>query len=100
MSAAPGSVPRIAGARGRMPGLGPGAKPGVAGLVVIVLLALGASAAVQVQIDGRMAPYRDTPDVLWLSSGKTVKRLSLGFEGLLADIYWTRAVQFYGAQRR
>jgi hypothetical protein len=35
-------------------------------------------------------------DVLYISSPRLVKRLSLGYEGLLADIYWTRAVQYYG----
>ncbi len=37
-------------------------------------------------------------EVLYLPSGKTVKRLSLGYSGLLADIYWTRAVQYFGAK--
>ena len=95
MSAAPASL---------LPGHPRSAKPptkhSVAGLVAIALLALGASAAVQIKIDSGIAPYRNTPEVLWVSSGKTVKKLSLGFEGLLADIYWTRAVQFYGGQRR
>jgi len=36
-------------------------------------------------------------DVLYLPSGKTIKRMSLGYSGLLADIYWTRAVQYFGA---
>jgi tetratricopeptide (TPR) repeat protein len=31
-----------------------------------------------------------------VSSPKTLKRLSLGYDGLLADIYWTRAVQYFG----
>ena len=35
-------------------------------------------------------------DVLYVSSPKLLKRLSLGYEGLLADIYWTRAVQYFG----
>jgi hypothetical protein len=35
-------------------------------------------------------------DFLYISSPKLVKRLSLGYDGLLADIYWTRAVQYYG----
>jgi len=35
-------------------------------------------------------------DVLFVSSPKMVKRLSLGYDGLLADIYWTRAVQYFG----
>jgi len=37
-------------------------------------------------------------EVLYLPSGKTIKKLSLGYSGLLADIYWTRAVQYFGAQ--
>jgi hypothetical protein len=35
-------------------------------------------------------------EVLYLSSPQALKRLSLGYDGLLADIYWTRAVQYYG----
>jgi tetratricopeptide (TPR) repeat protein len=38
-------------------------------------------------------------DVLYISSPKLLKRLSLGYEGLMADIYWTRAVQYYGGLR-
>ena len=81
-----------------------GAKPVAAGLVLTTVAALftlwAASAGVQAAIDRRMAAYRDEPDVLWIPSGKILKRLSLGHEGLMADIYWTRAVQFYGGQRR
>ena len=35
-------------------------------------------------------------EVLYVSSPKLLKRLSLGYDGLLADVYWTRAVQYYG----
>jgi hypothetical protein len=35
---------------------------------------------------------------LYLRSSKVLRRLSLGYTGLLADIYWTRAVQYFGAQ--
>jgi hypothetical protein len=37
-------------------------------------------------------------DVLYISSPSAVKRLSLGYDGLLADIYWTRAVQYFGSK--
>jgi tetratricopeptide (TPR) repeat protein len=37
-------------------------------------------------------------EVLYISSPKVLKRLSLGYEGLLADIYWTRAVQYFGGK--
>jgi tetratricopeptide (TPR) repeat protein len=35
-------------------------------------------------------------EFLYISSPKMLKRLSLGYEGLLADVYWTRAIQYYG----
>ena len=35
-------------------------------------------------------------EVLYISSPKALKKLSLGYDGLLADIYWTRAVQYFG----
>jgi tetratricopeptide (TPR) repeat protein len=34
--------------------------------------------------------------MLYISSPKLLKRLCLGYEGLLADIYWTRTVQYFG----
>jgi tetratricopeptide (TPR) repeat protein len=37
-------------------------------------------------------------DVLYVSSPKLVKRLGLGYEGMMADIYWTRAVQYFGSR--
>ena len=38
-------------------------------------------------------------EVLYIPSSRVLKRLSLGYSGLLADIYWTRAVQYYGEKR-
>jgi tetratricopeptide (TPR) repeat protein len=35
-------------------------------------------------------------EVLYISSPKALKRLSLGYNGLMAEIYWTRAVQYFG----
>jgi hypothetical protein len=36
---------------------------------------------------------------LYLRTGDEVRRLFPGFEGLMADIYWLRTVQYYGGQR-
>ncbi len=44
------------------------------------------------------AAQNSAPEVLYISSGRLLRRLSLGFNGLLADIYWTRAVQYYGRE--
>jgi hypothetical protein len=37
-------------------------------------------------------------EVLYISSPNTLKKMSLGYHGLLADIYWTRAVQYFGSK--
>jgi hypothetical protein len=37
-------------------------------------------------------------EVLYVSSPKALKKMSLGYDGLLADIYWTRAVQYFGSK--
>ncbi|MBI2815308.1 MAG: hypothetical protein HYX72_00050 [Acidobacteria bacterium] len=75
-------------------------KVRAATVLAFVLAAWAASAAVQMRIDAEIAPYRNTSETLWIPSGKVLKRLSFGHEGLVADIYWTRAVQYYGGRRR
>jgi hypothetical protein len=42
----------------------------------------------------RTVPIVD--DSLYIASPKIVKHASLGFDGLMACIYWTRAVQYFG----
>ena len=37
----------------------------------------------------------ETGDTLF-ATGPMLKKLSLGYDSLLADIYWTRVVQYYG----
>ncbi len=49
-------------------------------------------------IDNSRGPEATLQDVLYLPSSKVLKRLSLGYSGLLADIYWTRAVQYFGSR--
>jgi tetratricopeptide (TPR) repeat protein len=39
-----------------------------------------------------------TDEVLYISSPTVLKRISLGYGGLLADVYWTRAVQYFGSK--
>jgi tetratricopeptide (TPR) repeat protein len=46
----------------------------------------------------RMRSGATLQEVLYISSPKALKRLSLGYDGLLADIYWTRAVQYFGSK--
>jgi len=44
----------------------------------------------------RLRPEAAIDDALYITSPKMVKRASLGFDGLMACIYWTRTVQYFG----
>ena len=57
-------------------------------------------AALQVRIDADTRVMNQDKDELLLRSGWLLKNLSLGYEPLLADIYWTRVVQYYGRRAR
>jgi hypothetical protein len=65
---------------------------GLVALAAVVPLA-------QQQLDDELGRYRAQREILYLWSGEHVKRLLPGFEGLLADIYWLRTVQYFGGQR-
>jgi hypothetical protein len=54
---------------------------------------------VQQQIDAELKSAGMFADILYFPSGQWLRRASLGHEGLLADIYWTRVVQYFGRQR-
>ena len=43
-----------------------------------------------------LRPPDSAEDSLYIISPKAVKRASLGFDGLMACIYWTRVVQYFG----
>lgn len=44
----------------------------------------------------QIRPNNVVEDSVFISSPKLVRRASLGFDGLMACIYWTRAVQYFG----
>ncbi len=62
---------------------------------LLLLLSLASSVLLLRRLD-QARPTATLEEVLYLNSPKWVKRLSLGYTGLLADIYWTRAVQYFG----
>ena len=73
----------------------------VFGVVLLLVVAfVGASARLQVSIDREKSQYQEAPEMLWIPSGEVLRKLSLGHNGLLADIYWTRAVQYFGGRLR
>lgn len=57
-----------------------------------------AAAPLQRKIDVQAAPLSKTDEELILQSPEAIKKLSLGYDALLGDVYWTRAVQYYGRE--
>jgi hypothetical protein len=68
-------------------------------LALLLVLLVPAVPWSQAQIDRRAGAFRVQEEVLYLWSGKHVKRLFPGFEALAADVYWLRTVQYFGGQR-
>lgn len=63
--------------------------------LLILLTGLGGTIASSRSLSG-MQDEIALQEVLYLPSAKTVKAISLGYDGLMADIYWTRVVQYFG----
>jgi hypothetical protein len=77
---------------------GPNQNRALWAAAVGVPLLFAAIAAVQMRIDARTRTAVQEKEELLLSSPTAVRKLSLGYDSLLADIYWTRAVQYYGSR--
>jgi hypothetical protein len=60
------------------------------------LLASMLASVVLLQNIDRIRPRDIVDDALYISSAKMVRKASLGFDGLMACIYWTRTVQYFG----
>ena len=69
--------------------------------LLLVLLPFGFAGVWQLQhrIDSQRAALHQEQDELVLRSGKVVKAMSLEYAPLMADLYWTRVVQYYGDKR-
>lgn len=56
--------------------------------------------AVQSHIDESFGEYRSTEEILYIDNPRVLKKVMLGYENLAADLYWLRAVQYFGGKRR
>lgn len=64
----------------------------------LVLVACVAASVLLLRRVDQMRTEATLEEVLYISSPKALKKMSLGYDGLLADIYWTRAVQYFGSK--
>jgi tetratricopeptide (TPR) repeat protein len=72
-------------------------KGSIAGIILVILL-LVASVPFQRKIDDIRGRFRSIKETLYFSSS-VLRRISLGYDDLLADIYWLRALQYFGGTR-
>ncbi len=66
----------------------------------LLLTALLAASTVLVRQIDRARADEPLQEVLYIPSPKVVQRMSLGYSGLIADIYWTRVVQYFGTKHK
>ncbi|MGZ4787412.1 MAG: tetratricopeptide repeat protein [Terriglobales bacterium] len=71
-------------------------QAGVSLVLCAAMLALFAGSVWMLREVDRQRPETHLEEALYIPSAKALKRMSLGYNGLLADIYWTRAVQYFG----
>ncbi len=75
-------------------------KPAILPVAAILLvMSMTGAAAMAWHID-QLRGAATLEEVLYIRSPKLVKFLSLGYTGLAADIYWTRAVQYFGGHHQ
>lgn len=70
----------------------------VAGAIAIVLLA-GGVVALQHARERWYSPPASVPAYLAVTSPAVATRLALSFDALAADLYWMRAIQYFGGNR-
>lgn len=69
-------------------------------VTVVALLLLTAAAALEAAREARFPPPPATSEeAIYLTSGTTVRRLTAGYSTLAADLYWIRAIQYYGGEK-
>lgn len=70
----------------------------ITALAVLVLVVSLAASGLVVRCLDRLAAESASAEALYITSPRALKSLSLGYNTLLADIYWTRAVQYFGGK--
>jgi len=74
-------------------------KRSIVHVVAVVLLVgalLATAAGLQRVREERYPSTAVTDATLYIRSGNTLRRMSVGYNALAADLYWIRAVQYYG----
>jgi hypothetical protein len=73
---------------------------GLATGIGLTLACIGTAVALQITRD-RVFPRDQSPErsLLYVRSPEAIRRIALSFDSLAADVYWVRALQYYGGER-
>jgi hypothetical protein len=66
---------------------------------VSIAALMSLAVALQVWRDRGWTPYEPATALIWLRDGSLIQRAALGFDNIVADVYWIRAVVYFGQQR-
>jgi len=72
----------------------------VLGLLTVIALLLGVAIWLQHLRETSFPLAVPADDALYLRSGKAARRLTVAYQALASDIYWIRAIQYYGGTKR
>jgi hypothetical protein len=67
--------------------------------LVLLSVAVVGLQALEDRAHAALTSEADAVDVLYVRSPAVLKRAALSYDGLVADLYWIRAVQYYGGKR-
>jgi len=73
-------------------------RTAIAAIVVLSIAVVGLQ-ALEDRAHAALTPEADAADFLYVQSPAVLKRAALSYDALVADLYWIRAVQYYGGKR-
>src|SRR5262245_11409039 len=66
----------------------------------LLMMVIGIAVLVPLQrwIDAEARRKPESEEVLYLTSGQAIKRMSFGLDGLMSEIYWIKTIQYFGGK--
>lgn len=72
----------------------------IAATVACAVLLLAAADVVQARRERAYPPSEETDEAIYIDSPEALRHLTVGFNAMAADVYWIRAIQYYGGTKR
>ena len=71
----------------------------IGGVALVAAVLLGGAVQIQAAREARYPPREENPQILYVQSGSVLRRLAGAYAPLAADVYWIRAIQYYGGHK-